>query len=185
MYRNIYYDYKKSVIHLWTWNEYGERVKVENSFEPFIYLEDKKKHDATSIFNTKLKKMSFPNNFRRRSFVKDSPNKRIFFNLNTEQQYLITTFKDLSTKDEFTANPLRVYFLDIETYKSNELDAFSTAEEAKDMINVITIYDSLLQKYYTWGLKPYSTFNKHLVISKLRFKSNLLSLIKIVSSILS
>lgn len=175
MYRNIYYDYKKSVIHLWTWNEYGERVKVENSFEPFIYLEDKKKHDATSIFNTKLKKMSFPNNFRRRSFVKDSPNKRIFFNLNTEQQYLITTFKDLATKDEFTANPLRVYFLDIETYKSNELDAFSTAEEAKDMINVITIYDSLLQKYYTWGLKPYSTLDEDVTYVKCSNEKDLLS----------
>ena len=58
MWRNIYYDYKKSIIHLWTWNEFGERVKAEVDFEPFLYLEDKNVHDATSIFNTKLKKLS-------------------------------------------------------------------------------------------------------------------------------
>ena len=96
MYRNIYYDYKKSIIHLWTWSEDGERVKIETEFEPFLYLEDKNIKDATSIFGTNLKKMSFINNFRRRDFVKNTQNKRIFFNLNPDQQFLLTTFKDKS-----------------------------------------------------------------------------------------
>jgi len=175
MWRNIYYDYKKSIIHLWTWNEFGERVKAEVDFEPFLYLEDKNVHDATSIFNTKLKKLSFPNNFRRMSFVKDSPNKRIFFNLNTEQQYLLTTFKDFSGSDYNIQNPLRIFFLDIETYKANELDPFSSAEEARDMINVITVYDSLLQKYYVWGLKPYSTIEEDVTYVKCFSEKELLS----------
>ena len=175
MWRNIYYDYRKSIIHLWTWNEYGERVKVETEYEPFLYIEDKNQHDATSIFNTKLKKMAFPNNFRRMSFAKDSPNKRIFFNLNTEQQFLLTTFKDLALNDDFAKDPLRIFFLDIETYKANDLDPFSSAEEAKDMINVITIYDSLLKKYHVWGLKPYSTLDEDVNYVKCSTEKELLS----------
>jgi DNA polymerase elongation subunit (family B) len=176
MYRNIYYDYKKSIIHLWTWSEDGERVKIEVDFEPFLYVEDKNIQDATSIFGTNLKKMSFINNFRRRDFVKNTQNKRIFFNLNPDQQFLLTTFKDASLLENFSKNPLRIYFLDIETYKQNELDAFSTAEEAKDMINVITVYDSLFKKYYVWGLKPYSTLQEDVTYVKCASEKELLSL---------
>lgn len=175
MYRNIYYDYKKSVIHLWTWDQDGQRSKVEVTYEPFIYIEDKNQHDGTSIFNTKLKKISFINNFKRRSYVKDTPNKRIFFNLSPEQQFLLTTFKNESLNDEFSKNPLRIFFLDIETYKKNELDPFSTAEEAKDMINVITVYDSLFKRYHVWGLREYYTKDDDVSYTKCFSEKDLLS----------
>jgi hypothetical protein len=63
MYRNIYYDYKNSVIHLWTWDQDDQRSKVEIDFEPFIYIEDKNQQDAVSIFNTNLKKLKLVSHF--------------------------------------------------------------------------------------------------------------------------
>ena len=175
MYRNIYYDYKNSIIHLWTWDQDNQRTKVEIDFEPFIYIEDKNQHDATSIFNTKLKKLSFINNHKRKTYVTDTQNKRIFFNLSPDQQFLLTTFKDSALNDDFARNALRIFYLDIETYKQNELDPFSTPEEAKDMINVITIYDSLLQTYHVWGLKDYHTTQEDVFYTKCFNEKDLLS----------
>jgi DNA polymerase elongation subunit (family B) len=175
MYRNIYYDYKNSVIHLWTWDQDDQRSKVEIDFEPFIYIEDKNQQDAVSIFNTNLKKLAFKNNSQRKTYVRDTQNKRIFFNLAPDQQFLLTTFKDAALEDDFGKNPLRIFFLDIETYKANELDAFSTPEEAKDMINAITIYDSLFQRYHVWGLKDYYTTDEDVVYTKCFCEKDLLS----------
>lgn len=175
MYRNIYYDYKKSIIHLWTWDTDNQRTKVEIDYEPFLYIEDKNQHDATSIFNTKLKKLSFGDNYKRLNYVKDSQNNRIFFNLSPDQQFLLTTFKDAALDEDFARNPLRIFFLDIETYKANELDPFSTPEEARDLINVITIYDSLTQRYHVWGLKPYYTKDDDVVYTRCVSEKDLLS----------
>jgi DNA polymerase elongation subunit (family B) len=175
MYRNIYYDYKKSIIHIWTWDENGQRTKLEVDFEPYLYIEDVKSNDATSIFNTKLKKLKFESNFKRKSYLEATSNHRIFYNLNPDQQFLLDTFKNEVLNPDFSINPLRIYYLDIETYKKNEKDAFSTAEEAKDIINVITIYDSLEQRYHVWGINSYSTTDEDVFYTKCKDEKQLLS----------
>lgn len=153
-YRNVYYDGRRQVVHLWTWDENGNRVKLESSHEPSIYIESASVKDATSIFNTPLKKVSFKNQFERNKFVSETPIKRLFGNLSCEQQFLLNTFKDEIDKPEFTKNPLKIFFLDIETYSPNE---FPQPEIAKDPINLITLYNTLDGKYYTWGLKPHKS----------------------------
>jgi len=149
-YRNVYYDSKKEVVHLWTWAENGERVKFTTSFEPYVYIESTAGTDGVSIFNTPLKKIKFKNQFERSKFLNETSIKRIFHNLNAEQQFLLEMFKNDAEKEDFSKNKLKIFYLDIETYGKN---GFSTPEEAKDPINLITIYDSLSEKYYTWGLK--------------------------------
>jgi DNA polymerase elongation subunit (family B) len=148
-YRNIYYDSKEECVHLWTWDQDGNRIKLVNSFEPFLYIESTNGDDATSIFNTKLKKIKFKNQFERHKFVSDTPITRLFHNLNVEQQFLLETFKNDFKEDNSIKNKLKIYYLDIETYGK---DGFSTPEEAKDPINLITVYDSLSERYFTWGL---------------------------------
>jgi DNA polymerase elongation subunit (family B) len=175
MYRNIYYDYKNSVIHLWTWDENGERSKIEVDFEPYLYVEDSKSNDGVSIYNTKLKKLKFQSNSKRKSYVETVSNNRIFYNLNPDQQFLLDTFKNEVSNPNFSANPLRIYYLDIETYKKNETDPFSPPEEAKDSINVITIYDTLEQKYHVWGIKPYSCKDDDVFYYKCNDEKHLLS----------
>jgi DNA polymerase elongation subunit (family B) len=158
-YRNVYYDSKEECVHLWTWDENGNRVKLVNSFEPYLYIESPNGTDGLSIFNTKLKKIKFRNQFERHKFINDTPITRLFHNLNVEQQYLLDTFRDDIDVENFAKNKLKIYFLDIETYGKN---GFATPEEASDPINLITVYDSYSEKYYTWGLsKNYTSKNEN------------------------
>jgi DNA polymerase elongation subunit (family B) len=170
-YRNVYYDYKKSNIHLWTWDKDGNRSKVITTYEPYLYIESENGTDAKSIFNTPLKKLSFKGQFERSKYVKDTPIKRLFFNLNVDQQFLLSTYKNEVDKSDFGSQPLKIFYIDIETYAT---DHFSTPEAASDPINLITIYDSLSEKYYTWGCKNYSTMEDDVVYTKCKDERDLL-----------
>jgi DNA polymerase elongation subunit (family B) len=170
-YRNIFYDIKKSIVHLWTWTEDGERIKTECSFEPYLYIESKDHEDAVSIFNTPLKKLKFNNQFDRARYVKDTPLKRLFYNINVEQQFLLDTFKNEVSKPSFGNFPLKIFYLDIETYAT---DHFATPQEASDPINLITIYDSLQNRYFTWGCKNYSTLEEDVTYFKCKDERDLL-----------
>jgi DNA polymerase elongation subunit (family B) len=152
--RNVCYDNQNGCIHLWTWDKDGNRIKIETSYEPYLYLESQSHQDAISIFNTPLKKVTFKNNYYRNKFVNETPIKRIFQNLNVEQDFLINTFREDQKQEDFSKFPLKIYFWDIETYSP---DAFPEPSEAKDPINLITIYDSLKKKFYSWGTKKYTS----------------------------
>ena len=151
--RNIYYDNRNQTIHLWTWDENGNRVKYETSYEPYLYIETSTGTDGISIFNTPVKKRSFKSNFDRKKFVAETPLK-IFHNLGCEQQFLLDTYKNEVGKLGFGTQPLKVFLFDIETYSKG---AFPVPEKAEDPINLITIYDTLSSRYYTWGLKKYNS----------------------------
>lgn len=152
MYRNCWYDSYKGAIKLWTWDNSGNRIETEHTFEPYLYLESREKKDATSIYNTPLRKISFQKQFDRFKFVKDCGTNRIFYNLNCEQQFLIDTFASSVDDPDFAQFPLRTFFLDIEVHSPDE---FPDPKEVKHPINIITVYDSLTDKVYTWGLGEY------------------------------
>ena len=44
---------------LFTWDKDGKRIALDTTFEPYIFLETNNHSDATSIFNTKLKRKKF------------------------------------------------------------------------------------------------------------------------------
>ena len=153
-YRNIYYDHKNESIHLFTWDKNGERTKIICGVEPYLYIESQNGCDGTSIFNSALKKISFRNQNDRNNFVSSTPIKRLFHNLSVEQQFLLDTFKNDVEKEDYGKQPLKIFYIDIETYATTH---FSTPQEAADPINLITVYDSLKQKYYTFGCNNYAT----------------------------
>jgi len=157
-YRNIYYDGKKGVVHLFTWDKDGERTTVECSYEPYLYLESQNGTDAKSIFNTALQKVSFKNGFERNKFVEETPLTRLFYNLNPDQQFLLDTFKDDVNREDYAKQPLKIFYIDIETYAT---DHFSTPQDANDPINLITVYDTLSKMYYTFGCNSYSTLEEN------------------------
>jgi hypothetical protein len=115
-YRNVAYNNKDGCINLWTWDEDGNRIKIETSYEPSLYIESNEKTDGISIFNTKLKKLTFKNNYYRNKFVNETPIKRIFQNLNVEQDFLINTFREDQKTKDLSGFPLKIYFWDIETF---------------------------------------------------------------------
>lgn len=158
--RNVYYDGRNQCIHLWTWDDKGNRIKLETSYEPYLYIETSQATDGVSIFSTPLKKIKFTNQFERNKFINETPIKRIFHNLPCEQDFLLSTFGNQIDSPNFGQFPLKVYFFDIETYSTG---GFPKPEEARDPINLFTIYNSLDKKFYTWGLKPCSTTDNDVV----------------------
>jgi len=129
-------------------------------------------HDALSIFNTKLKKKVFRNAFERNKAAQDGAIKRLYHNIQVEQQFLIEKYKDDYEKPEFSANPLKVCFLDIEVYSPDE---FPEAKDAKHPINLITIYDNLSETFYTWGCKAYTPSRKNVVYTECSGEIDLLN----------
>ena len=148
MYRNVYYDNRNECYQLFTWDDDGNRVTLECSYNPYLYLETKSRSDATSLFNTPLKRRTFRNNFERRKFINSSGIKRYFENLACDQQFLVDRFWTRVGDDDFNKHPLVTYFIDIETYSP---DDFPSPDIAKDRINVITLYDTSKGKFITWG----------------------------------
>jgi DNA polymerase elongation subunit (family B) len=153
MYRNAAYLPNTQTMRLYTWDEDGKRISYDTTYEPYLYLETNNTPDAKSIFNTSLRKRTFRTQFDRYKFVNENLGTRIFENLPPAQQFLIDTFHGQNESPDFSKFPLKVYYFDIETYSP---DAFPVPEKAADPVNVITIYDSLNSKFYTWGTAPMS-----------------------------
>ena len=201
------YDPKNQCVHLYAWDDQGNRVKYELPFAPYLYVEDRY-GSGTSIYGTKLKRRDFRSSFERNKFVKDSGIRRIFENIPPAQQYLIDQYWQLHERDDFVANPLSICLLDIETetrnvpgfkrvkYRVNgeeredtleflrvniidcevwepssetwvnfktssfQKTSFPNVDDAQHAINLITCYDSLKGKMYTFGTRPYTGTGK-------------------------
>ena len=151
MYRSAYYNPFEESVFLRTWNDQGQRIDTEVPFRPYLFLEKEGSADATSIYKTPLVKKVFKNSLERRRYVEASGNRRIFYNLAPEQQFLIDTFRDKNSSPSFSQFPLKIFLLDIETESLS--GEFPVPEKAKDPINLITVYDSLTKVIHTWGLK--------------------------------
>ena len=150
MYRAACYNPFNESVFLRTWTEDGDRIDTEIPFRPFLYLEKDGATDALSIFKTTLVKKQFRNSIERRKFVDSTANKRIFHNLSPEQQFLVEMYKDRNGDPTFSQFPLKIFLLDIEVDARGE---FPVPEKAAAPINLITVYDTLLQTTHTWGLK--------------------------------
>lgn len=151
MYRNLYYDQPNQCVHLFTWDKDGNRVVNQCSYQPYLYVETHQKTDYKSIYKTNLKKKIFPTRKERNNFINKTGITRVFENLKCDQQFLVDMFHKEYHKPEFNQHPLKIWFLDIETYSP---DHFPEPEFAPDPINVITIYDSIQKRSITWGTKP-------------------------------
>ncbi len=148
MYRNTTYSNYSNKSTLFTWNEKGERVTVTKTVNPYFYIEHPEGKDGISIYDTKLKKMEFENDFKRKEYLKDCGINRIFYNVNVEQQFLIDNFYKIHENEDFAQYPLRIFYIDIETYSKE----FPDVTKANDTINVINIYDSLDNRFIVFGL---------------------------------
>lgn len=154
MYRNCVYNNRDRCVHLFTWDADGNRVKFDLDFMPYILLE-KAAGDCKSIFNTSLKKKEFNSQYDRNKFVTDSKIKRVFENIPAAQQFLIDNYWQYNTDDEFSQFPLKTMFIDIETFSNK--GKFPDIQNPEDVINLITCYDTLLDRYVTFGLRPYDS----------------------------
>jgi len=128
MYRNTAYLYKEQVMRVYTWDEQGNRIHIDTTYEPYIYTETSNNPVATSIFNTGLKKITFRNNFDRNKYIKSTSNKRIFEHLPPAQQFLVDTYWETNDTPDFSKHQLKIYLLDIETYSPDGFPDESCSE---------------------------------------------------------
>ena len=167
MYRNIAYLSRDQIMRLFTWDEEGNRVSYDVPYSPYYYMEPTggQKGDNTSLYNTNLTKFEFPNEYRRRESIdrlkqqeqrKDQQDRgpvRLFESISTLQQFLVDRYWKENNSPDFSKNPIKFQFVDIETYSP---DAFPNPDTANDTVNVITVYDSIDKHFYTWGLGEYT-----------------------------
>ena len=156
-YRNISYNPKDESMRLFSWDAQGNRVSYDMTFNPYLYIESQNSPDAVSIFNTPVKKRVFKNQFERSKFIKESNMRRVFGNLTVNQQFLIDLYWKDYEKPDFIKYDLKIMLFDIETYSIEE---FPVPEKADHPINLITCFDTLTEKYTTFGLrKEYAVKN--------------------------
>ncbi len=151
MFRNVNYSGKNKEINFFTWDEQGNRIHEVIPFKPYLYIRSNNSTtDGISIYNERLKKMSFDSRKDREAFAEKF--KDVYYNISPEQQFLIQKFAGENKKDSFSKHPLKIFYLDIEVYSPNE---FPDPHKADWPINLITIFDSLSKIYHTFATKPY------------------------------
>lgn len=168
MYRSVAYMPRQQTMCLFTWDADGNRIRTDLPFNPYYYTEVARpgRDTVTSLFNTPLRRKQFLNEYARREAVDelkelrsgdDSDVVRVFEKIAAPQQFLIDQYWKQNDSPEFTQFPIKIMFIDIETYSPDE---FPVPEKANDVVNVITVYDNLEGKYTTWGLGEYTTSDK-------------------------
>ena len=157
MYRHAWWDGQKRLIQLRTWDQEGNRISYPVSFKPYLYIESPK-GIACSIFGTALERRDFNTPYDRMQFTKTYGTNRFFGNLDVTQQFLIDSYHDKVNTPEFSAQPLRIIFYDIEVDPLPD-NQFPVPELAKAEINIITAWDSLVNKYYIFSKYPYNGNN--------------------------
>lgn len=92
----------------------------------------------------------FKNVYDRRKYLDNANGLAIVEALKPEQECLHSLFDDCVLDADFNNQTSRMFFLDIETEIH---DSFMSPKDALDRINMMTIYDTKTEMYYTWSLK--------------------------------
>ena len=154
MYRNAYWSQKEKCIKLRTWTSNGDRVTIDCSHSPYVYVDSPYGNDL-SIFNEHITKKEFKTPFDRTKFITGFGSPRIYENFEVTQQFLLDAFWSVQSKPEFSQFPLRILFFDIEVDPIPGGE-FPKPEEAKAEINIITAYDTLDKTYHVFSKKDYT-----------------------------
>jgi len=170
VYRNAIYLPKSECVRVFTWDELGNRTFYDSTFKPYLYVESNTQTNHKSIYNSFLKKINFKTQYDKNEFLKKGIT-RVFENFSPVQQFLIDTYWDKNETEDFTKNKIKVFFIDIETYSPDE---FPKPEEANHPINIITIYDSIKEHFYTWGIKKFNKIESNFTYTYCKSEEELL-----------
>jgi len=148
MFRNVYYDTRKSKICLWD-QVRGKNVYTSINWVPYVYeLADD--GDIKTIEGETAKKITFNTYNEYYVYAKEHPNCKENL-LRPEIQFLAEYYHKIP--DDEVENPnLKVYSLDIEVCADK---AFPKATEAKDPVSLISVYDMMNKTTISFGIKPY------------------------------
>jgi DNA polymerase elongation subunit (family B) len=151
MFKNAYYDTRKSEIHLW------EQINGENLYDvipwtPYVFIPSKKEDaDANTIFGNPVQKKPFNSYYNYKEFLKSNKSSNIFENnVRNEIQFLAERYYGIPDED-MDAPKLLVYYLDIEVIPER---GFPDWKNPKDPVILASIRNGITKKTITFGYDP-------------------------------
>ena len=148
MFKNIFYNNKQSVIHLWEQIN-GRDLYTQIEWVPYVYVPFQNSNIKT-IDGINVRKKEFNTYYNYYEWQKNSSATMYENKVRPEVQFLAERYYDIPD-DELSVPSLKVYYLDIEVLAKK---GFPKAAEAKDPITIISIYDNKLKKSISFGTKP-------------------------------
>ncbi len=148
MFKNVYYDTKKSVIHLWEQIS-GENLYTEIPWTPYIFTPTTEgDEDARTIFGKPVQKKTFQTYYNYSKFLEEHKNPTISENnVRNEIQFLAERYYGIPDED-MEVPKLKVYYLDIEARPD---EGFPDVNNPQDPITLISLKDGITGTTYTFG----------------------------------
>lgn len=106
--------------------------------------------DERDVYGRYVMTKTFNSSSLRRKYLESCDGVNIVECFRPESEFLHEMFDDCVLDDDFNTQPMRIHYLDIETEIS---DQFMPPSQADNRVNMITVYDSKTEKYYTWSLE--------------------------------
>ena len=149
--------------------ETGNDFIRREDFQPTIFVEGKKGETPYRTLDDKpVYKMSPGNIKETREFIKqyqDVDGFSIHGNDNFALQY---TCKEWKGDVDYDVNKIRIWNLDIEVESEK---GFPSPEKADAVVNAITVYDSIEDTYFTWGLDEWTNHRDDIKIEYFQMES--------------
>lgn len=149
MFCNVFYDSRKSMIHIWT------KVKGHNDYDcekfvPYVFVEDEE-GTVKSIDGKLMSKKTFDSYGEYYVFVKEHP--EVHENIvKPEIQFLAERYYNIPD-DEIENPKLKIFSIDIEVQSE---DGFPKPQDANAPVVLISVYNMLENKTTSFGIKEYS-----------------------------
>ena len=152
MFKNIYYDTKNSLIHLWEQID-GENKHSKISWVPYVYIGTPVGNAFTIDGNT-AERLTFSTYQDYYQFCKNHTVNVYENNARPEIQFLAEYYHKIPDEDIIPPK-LLMYYLDIEINYSKKT-GFPKASEANDPVCLISVRNSQTGKTVTFGEKLYT-----------------------------
>lgn len=143
-YVGSYYDWDTDSVMVWERDESGRKV-VAHHAPHYFYVEDEE-GDFTSIFGSKLKKLTFDSQDEMKQGARQY-GKKFESDIRPEAKILMNEYYGRPTPI------LNFAFIDIEV-DYNSAIGFSSPENPYAPINAVTIYQSWTNEYWTYAVPP-------------------------------
>lgn len=151
MYTNIFYDTKKSIIHVW--DSVDDKIDhFSEHWVPYIFVKDPK-GDVNTIDGIKASKVEFSNYQDYYSYCKNHIDNVFENDVRPEMQYLSEKYSSIPD-DNIPTPKLKIYYIDIEVNIGIN-SGFPHAHKAEYPVCLISIRNSLNKKTITFGEREY------------------------------
>lgn len=152
-YRSVAYltDHNRNgQIVLFGFDPAGNRKNFILPWKSHICYRVKYETDKKDIYDNYVETRYYNSSFERKKRLEDIGSSLFIVEcLRPEQEFLQEAFYDVCLDQDFNKQTMRIHFIDIETEISDEFEKPTTA---RNRINMVTVYDTQTEKYYTWSL---------------------------------